>query len=40
VVLVDDHREVIEKTRGILGDEFEVVETAENGSQAVVLFWL
>ena len=35
VVLADDHREVIEKIRGILGDEFEVVETAENGSQAV-----
>jgi DNA-binding NarL/FixJ family response regulator len=35
VVLADDHREVIEKIRGILGDEFEVVATAENGSQAV-----
>jgi DNA-binding NarL/FixJ family response regulator len=35
VVLADDHREVIEKVRGILGDEFEVVETAENGRQAV-----
>ena len=35
VVLADDHREVIEKIRGILDDEFDVVETAENGSQAV-----
>ena len=35
VVLADDHGEVIEKIRGILGDEFEVVATAENGSQAV-----
>jgi DNA-binding NarL/FixJ family response regulator len=35
VVLADDHREVIEKVRGILGDEFEVVETAEDGRQAV-----
>jgi DNA-binding NarL/FixJ family response regulator len=35
VVLADDHPEVIEKVRGILGDDFEVVATAENGSQAV-----
>ena len=35
VVLADDHREVLEKIRGVLGDEFEVVATAENGSQAV-----
>jgi DNA-binding NarL/FixJ family response regulator len=35
VVLADDHREVIAKVRGILGDEFEIVETAENGNQAV-----
>ena len=35
VVLADDHREVIERIRGILGDEFDVVETAENGSQAL-----
>jgi DNA-binding NarL/FixJ family response regulator len=35
VVLADDHREVIERIRGTLGDEFEVVETAENGSQAL-----
>jgi DNA-binding NarL/FixJ family response regulator len=36
VVLADDHREVIAKIRGILGDEFEVVEAAENGNQAVI----
>ena len=36
VVLADDHREVIAKIRGVLGDQFEVVEAAENGSQAVI----
>jgi DNA-binding NarL/FixJ family response regulator len=35
VVLADDHREVIAKIRGVLGDEFEVVEAAVNGAQAV-----
>ena len=35
VVLADDHREVIAKIRGILGDDFEVIEAAENGRQAV-----
>jgi DNA-binding NarL/FixJ family response regulator len=35
VVLADDHSEVIAKIRGILGDEFEIVEAAENGHQAV-----
>ena len=35
VVLADDHREVIAKVRGVLGDEFEIVEAAENGQQAV-----
>ena len=35
VVLADDHREVIAKIRGILGDEFEIIEAAENGNQAV-----
>jgi DNA-binding NarL/FixJ family response regulator len=35
VVLADDHREVIAKIRGILGDEFEIMEAAENGRQAV-----
>ena len=36
VVLADDHRDVIAKIRGVLGDEFEVVEAAENGNQAVI----
>jgi DNA-binding NarL/FixJ family response regulator len=35
VVLADDHREVIAKIRGVLGDEFEVVEAVVNGIQAV-----
>jgi len=35
VVLADDHPEVIAKVRGILGDEFEVVEQAANGDEAV-----
>jgi DNA-binding NarL/FixJ family response regulator len=35
VVLADDHCEVIAKIRGILGDEFEIIEAAENGRQAV-----
>ena len=35
VVLADDHREVIAKVRGLLGDEFDVIEAAENGHQAV-----
>jgi DNA-binding NarL/FixJ family response regulator len=35
VVLADDHREVIAKIRGVLGDEFEVVEAVVNGLQAV-----
>ena len=35
VVLADDHREVIAKIRGVLGDEFEVLEAVENGHQAV-----
>lgn len=35
VVLADDHREVIAKVRGVLGDEFDVLEAAENGRQAV-----
>ena len=36
VVLADDHREVIAKIRGALGDEFEIIEAAENGNQAVI----
>jgi DNA-binding NarL/FixJ family response regulator len=36
VVLADDHREVILKIRGILGDdEYDIVEAAVNGNQAV-----
>src|ERR1700684_3736204 len=35
VVLADDHCEVIAKIRGILGDEFDIIEAAENGHQAV-----
>ncbi len=35
VVLADDHREVIARVRGVLGDKFEVLEAAENGHQAV-----
>jgi DNA-binding NarL/FixJ family response regulator len=36
VVLADDHREVIAKIRGVLGAEFEIIEAAENGNQAVI----
>ena len=35
VVLADDHRQMIEIVRETLGEEFEVVGTAENGKQAV-----
>jgi DNA-binding NarL/FixJ family response regulator len=35
VVLADDHHEVIAKVRGVLGDEFDVLEAVENGRQAV-----
>ena len=35
VVLADDHQEVIARIRAILGAEFEVIEAAENGQQAV-----
>lgn len=35
VVLADDHREVIAKVRGVLGDDFDILEAAENGRQAV-----
>jgi DNA-binding NarL/FixJ family response regulator len=35
VVLADDHLEVIARIRAILGAEFEVIEAAENGQQAV-----
>src|SRR6202012_4446051 len=41
VVIADDHREMLAEVRGILGDEFEVVETVGDGVQAVraVLTW-
>ncbi len=35
VVLADDHREVMTKVRGVLGDGYEILGTAENGQQAV-----
>ena len=35
IVLADDHRELIAKVRGILGEEFEVIDTVEDGNQAV-----
>jgi CheY-like chemotaxis protein len=35
VVLADDHRDFIAKVRAILADEFEVIQVAENGNQAV-----
>jgi len=35
VVLADDHREVIAKVCLVLGDKYDVLETAENGQQAV-----
>ena len=35
VVLADDHQQTIATVRHTLGDEFEIVGTAENGKQAV-----
>jgi DNA-binding NarL/FixJ family response regulator len=35
VVLADDHREVIAKVRGVLGDDYDILEAVENGHQAV-----
>jgi DNA-binding NarL/FixJ family response regulator len=35
VVLADDHQQMIAMVRQTLGEEFEVVGTAENGKQAV-----
>jgi YesN/AraC family two-component response regulator len=35
VVLADDYRPIVAKVRGILGQEFEVIGTAENGNEAV-----
>ncbi len=37
VVLADDYRPIVAKVRGILGEEFEVIGTAENGNEAVDL---
>ena len=35
VVLADDYQPIVAKVRGILGEEFEVIGTAEDGNQAV-----
>jgi DNA-binding NarL/FixJ family response regulator len=35
VVLADDHQAMIARVREMLGDEFEVVEEADNGDKAV-----
>lgn len=35
VVLADDHTAVLAKVRGLLGEEFEVVDEVEDGNQAV-----
>ena len=35
VVLADDYQPIVAKVRGILGQEFEVIGTAENGNEAV-----
>jgi DNA-binding NarL/FixJ family response regulator len=37
VVLADDYQPIVAKVRGMLGEEFEVIGTAENGNQAVDL---
>jgi YesN/AraC family two-component response regulator len=34
-VLADDYQPIVAKVRGILGQEFEVIGTAENGNEAV-----
>ena len=34
-MLADDHPPMIARVRGTLGDEFEVIDAAENGDQAV-----
>ena len=33
-MLADDHQPMVAKVRGTLGEEFEVIGTAENGDQA------
>lgn len=35
VVLADDHPEVIMRIRRILGEEFQVIKSVENGNQAI-----
>ena len=35
MVLADDYQPIVAKVRGMLGEEFEVIGTAENGKQAV-----
>jgi len=35
VVLADDHQAVLAKVRGVLGEDFEVVDAVADGSQAV-----
>jgi DNA-binding NarL/FixJ family response regulator len=35
VVLADDHREMIAIVRGVLGEEYEILDAAENGQQAM-----
>ena len=35
MVLADDHHSVVARVRETLGDEFEVIGTAENGNQAL-----
>jgi DNA-binding NarL/FixJ family response regulator len=37
VVLADDYQPMVAKVRGTLGEEFEVMGTAENGNEAVDL---
>lgn len=35
VLLADDHAPILEKVRGVLGDEFEVVGAVSNGRDAI-----
>ncbi|WP_157467800.1 hypothetical protein [Edaphobacter aggregans] len=37
VVLADDHQSMIAKVRETLGEEFEIIGTAENGDRAIDL---
>jgi DNA-binding NarL/FixJ family response regulator len=36
VMLADDHQAILQRVCGLLGDEFEIVGTANNGRDAVV----